>query len=514
MDSNPIIVQCPLSPYNKKMSGKTVRIFDTTLRDGEQSPGISLSVESKVRIANMLDEAGVDCIEAGFAASSEIDREVLSLLSGKLNADVYSLSRCLKSDIDLVKECGINNIHMFIATSDTHLVHKLNKTRDQVLSMVKESVSYASSLGMNIMFSCEDTTRTQYDYLKQVFSVAVEAGAKCINIADTVGAITPDGMYSLVSMLKRDIPNVEISVHCHNDLGLAVANTLFAIDAGATVAQTCFNGIGERTGNASTEEIALNLKLNHEIETIDLSKIELISRNVSRLTGYSIPLNKPVVGKNAFAHESGIHVHGIMKNSSTYESYPPELVGRNRDISIGRHSGSHSILEKLSSMGMRFPEEYTDKLLNAVKNLSLNRGLSDIELVAIAENILWKGKSVERVKLKEFVVVTGKNVTPTATVTIEIDGESSLAAKTGNGPVDAAFNAICSAIDNKITFEELRLESITGGSDSLCEVTVLVRGVNDDSRLSAGKALGMDIVDTTVDAFMQAINRGFERGGI
>ena len=489
-----------------------VRIFDTTLRDGEQSPGIALSAEDKVEIALSLDGYGVDCIEAGFAISSEVDRVALRRLSCMgLRADVYSLARCRKEDIDAVEECGVRFIHLFIATSDSHLKYKLKMTRDEVLAGIRESVSYAKSKEMTVMFSAEDATRTEYGYLKQAYAAAIDSGADIINVPDTVGVTTPGGMYELISMLRKDF-SVPISVHCHNDLGMAVANTLSSVEAGATIVHTCINGIGERSGNASTEEVALNLKLIYGLDTVKLEQTERMSKSIVRYTGYHVSYNKPVVGRNAFAHESGIHVHGILENSETYEPYPPETVGRSRDITIGRHSGEHSVREKLDSMGIPFPEEMMPSLMSEIKNISSEeRSLADIELAAIAENILWKGKTEEPVKLTEFVVLTGKNVTPTATVTVDINGTKTTCAKTGNGPVDAAINAIRAAINNRIMFEELRLESITGGSDSLCEVTVLVKDVQNDGHISAGKSVGLDIVDTTVNAFMQAINRDYAR---
>ncbi len=497
-----------------RSAAKAVRIFDTTLRDGEQSPGIALSAEDKIDIALVLDSYGVDCIEAGFAVSSDVDRMALRRLSCMgLRADIYSLARCRREDIDAVQDCGVNFIHLFIATSDSHLRDKLKMTREQVLEAIRDSVSYAKGKEMEVMFSCEDATRTDYAFLKEAYAAAVSAGASCINVPDTVGIMSPMGMYGLITRLKEDI-GVPISVHCHNDLGLAVANTLSAVDAGATVVHTCMNGIGERAGNAATEEVALNLKLNQGIDTVKLDLTSRVSKTVVRYTGYHLSYTKPVVGRNAFAHESGIHVHGVMSNSSTYEPYPPEMVGRVRDIAVGRHSGEHSVRMKLDGLGVPFPEEMMPQLLKEIKELSSeDRQITDIELAAIAENIIWKGKTEDTIKLTEFAVITGKNVTPTATVTVDIRGERKTVAMIGNGPVDAAINAIRTAVNDRISFEELRLESITGGSDSLCEVTVLVRDVQNDGHISAGKAVGRDIVDTTVDAFMQAINRDYARSG-
>lgn len=489
-----------------------VSIYDTTLRDGEQSPGIALTVDDKVTIARMLDALGVDCIEGGFAASSDTDRKVLTrLVEEGLSADLYSLSRCRNGDIDAVIGCGLKHIHLFIATSDIHLRYKLNKTREEVLEIIRDSVSYAVSKGLEVMFSCEDATRTDYAFLRDAYMAAVDSGASVIDIPDTVGVCMPAGMYEMVSMLIRDTA-APVAVHCHNDLGLAVANSLASVEAGATMVHTCINGLGERAGNAATEEVALNLKLNYDIDTIDLSGVDRISKMVARYTGYPVAYNKPLVGRNAFSHESGIHVHGILNNTETYEPYPPEIIGRSREIAVGRHSGAHSLKDKLSALGISFPDTMLNDLLAEVKSLSVGgKEICDIELAAIAENLLWRGKSEEHVKLSEFIVITGKNVTPTATVTVTVDGVSHTCAQTGSGPVDAAVNAIRGALDYKIAFEELRLESITGGSDSLCEVTVLVKDSTGDGQISAGKAVGIDIVDTTVDAFMQAINRDYSR---
>ena len=503
------------SPYNrlgiKGLKGG-IRIFDTTLRDGEQAPGMSMTPDDKLAVARLLDDLGVDCIEAGFAASSEADRQALREIAAEgLEADIYGLARCVRADIDATCDCGVRNVHLFIATSDNHLEHKLHKTRAQVLDIIRESVSYARSRGLNVMFSCEDATRTELDFLTEAISAAVDSGASVINIPDTVGATVPSGMYELVSTLKSRF-DVPISVHCHNDLGLAVANALAAAEAGAEMVHTCVNGIGERTGNTSTEEFALNLHLNYGVETLDLSKVERTCRMVAKYTGFPIAYNKPLIGKNAFSHEAGIHVHGVLADPSTYEVYPPELIGRTRNIAIGRHSGIHSIKEKLEKLNISFPDELLVPLMKEIKTISVGeREISDIELAAIAENILWQGGTEEVVKLTEFTVLTGKHVTPTATVTLDIKGEKRTCARTGMGPVDAAVTAIRDALDNEICFEELRLESITGGSDALCEVTVLTKNVKGDGNVCAGKAVGIDIIDTTVDAIMQAINRDYAR---
>lgn len=504
------------SPYNQLAKGTVsdkISLFDTTLRDGEQAPGIAMSQDDKIMLAKTIDELEVDTIEVGYAASGDIEKETISkIVDLGLKANICSLARCKKKDIDAVVESGAKNIHLFIATSDIHLKYKLEMSRDDVLDAAVKSVKYAKKNGLTVQFSCEDATRTDFDFLKKVYASAVEAGADSINVPDTVGIAMPKTMGYLISELKKSI-SVPIAVHCHNDLGLAVANSIAAAEAGAEQIHVCVNGIGERAGNASLEEVATCLYVNYGVKTVDLEKVSSVSRAVSRTTGYPIAYNKPIVGRNAFAHEAGIHVHGIMKNANTYEPFPPEMVGMNRIIAIGKHSGEHSVRSRLDLMKIEFPEELMPALMSSIKSLSVGeKEISDIELAAIAENTIWKGKTVDNVKLKEFVVFTGKNATPTATVTIDINGEKKTCANTGFGPVDAAFNAIRGAFNERIEIEEFRLEAITGGSDSLCEVTVMIKDTGNGGKVSVGKSVGLDIVDTSVDAIMEAINRGYAEG--
>lgn len=504
------------SPYNESLLSTDVRnvsIFDTTLRDGEQSPGIALSQDDKISIAKAIDGLGVDVMECGFAASGEMERQTIRRIAGMgLNSRICSLARSMRSDIDAVIDSGSDYIHAFIATSDIHLKYKLKMSRDDVLAKAIDAVEYSKAHGLTVQFSCEDATRTDIGFLKRVYRAVEEAGADTIDVPDTVGVISPVGMANLISDLKKDI-GVPIAVHCHNDLGIAVANSLAAVEAGAEQIHVCVNGLGERSGNAALEEVATSLFINYGIKTVDLAKLGHVSKVVSRYTGYPVAYNKPIVGRNAFAHESGIHVHGILSNTSTYEAFSPEMVGMGRSILVGKHSGVHSVRERLNSMKIAFPEDLMSNLMENIKTISVSGKdvISDIELAVIAENILWKGKSGGCVKLKEFVVFTGKNVSPTATVTIEINGVENTCTRTGLGPVDAAINAIRGAVNEKIALEELRLEAITGGSDSLCEVTVLIKDVQNDGNVSVGKAVGLDIVDTSVDAIMEAIDREYSR---
>ena len=363
-----------------------------------------------------------------------------------------------------------------------------------------------------MQFSCEDATRTELDYMIEVYKAVVDAGACAINVPDTVGVIVPQGMSYMIGEIAKEI-HVPISVHCHNDMGMAVANTLAAVEAGATICQATVNGIGERTGNASLEEVALNLFANYDVQTVDLSRIGQTSRLVERITGFPMAYNKPIVGRNAFAHESGIHVHGVMNNSATYEPFLPELVGVARHIVIGKHSGEHSVRGRLDALKVKFPEEHMPELMTAIKEIAVGgKEIDDAELIAIAEHVLWKKQTkVQTVVLDSIAVVTGKGVTSTATVNLTLDGEKRVKAEIGVGPVDAALKAISEAVNDNITLEEYKLAAITGGSDSICEATVMVKNVQNDGNLSVGKAVGLDVVQTSVDAMMAAINRDFAR---
>ncbi|MDR2698388.1 MAG: 2-isopropylmalate synthase [Candidatus Methanoplasma sp.] len=508
-----------VSHYNQlALSGadpiKEVEIFDTTLRDGEQAPGIALSPEDKMRIAMALDDLGVDIMEAGFAASGETEKDIIrELARSNLDAKICSLARAVRSDIDAVIDTGAGMVHTFIATSALHMEQKLKMTPEQVKAKAVETVEYAKAHGLEVQFSCEDATRSDLNFMKDVLKSVQEAGADSVNIPDTVGVIIPRAMGYLIGELRNTL-RIPISVHCHNDMGLAVANTIAAVDAGATICHVCMNGIGERAGNASLEEVAVNLFANYGIQTIDMSKIGQTSKLVERVTGFNIAGNKPIVGKNAFAHESGIHVHGVMINSLTYEPFLPKMVGVDRAIVIGKHSGAHSVQGRLDALGIKYPQEQMPELLAMIKKIAIGgKEIDDAELLAIVDNIMWKTSTgMGTVSLDELTVLTGKNTTSTAVVTVTMTGGSKrTAAETGVGPVDAAINAIRKAINDKITMEEYKLSAITGKSDSICEVTVMIRNVQNDGALSVGKAVGLDIVETSVDAMMAAINRDFAK---
>ncbi len=508
-----------ISPYNQlALSGvgpiKDVKIFDTTLRDGEQSPGIALSQDDKVRIALALDDLGVDIMEVGFAASGETEKETIKKIrDSNTDATLCSLARSVRSDIDAVIDTGLDYVHTFIATSDLHMKYKLKMKPEDVRARAIDTVEYARAHGLRVQFSCEDATRSELEFMKSVYKGAEEAGASAINIPDTVGVIIPTAMRYLVGEIKKSV-DIPIAVHCHNDMGLAVANTIAAVESGATICHVCMNGIGERTGNAALEEVTLNLFANYGINTVDLSKIGKTSKIVERVTGFNMAYNKPIIGRNAFAHESGIHVHGIMNNTSTYEPFLPELVGVDRHIVLGKHSGAHSVQGRLDALGIKFPADHMNDLMETIKNIAIGgKEIDDAELMVIVDNLMYKkGMADKRVSLDQLTVLTGKNTTSTATVTVTIGGtDKRTVASIGVGPVDAAINAIRLAVNENITMEEYKLSAITGKSDSICEVTVMVKNVQNDGGLSVGKAVGLDIVETSVDATMAAINRDFAR---
>ncbi|ABP51609.1 homocitrate synthase family protein [Pyrobaculum arsenaticum] len=362
-----------LSAYG--FGARTIRIFDTTLRDGEQMPGVALSPSEKLQIALALDEAGVDMIEAGFAAVSKDEQMAIRQISKEVaTAKVVSLARMAKSDVDAALDADVDMIHLFIATSDIHLKYKLGITREEAIRRIEEVVSYAKSHGVDILFSAEDATRSDLDFLVEAYKTAISAGADEINVPDTVGVMTPSRMVYLIGYLKQRLPPVPMHVHCHDDFGMAVANTVTAIENGADVAQVVVNNFGERAGNAALEEVvaAVHYLLGYKTN-IKLEKLYELSQLVSKLFGIPVPPNKAVVGENAFSHEAGIHVHGVLNNPFTYEPMRPEDVGNRRRIVLGKHSGRHAVVWALKNIGVEPTDDLVDYVLNAVKELAVRK---------------------------------------------------------------------------------------------------------------------------------------------
>lgn len=497
----------------KALGGKAypqrVKILDTTLRDGEQTPNVALSLDDKIKIAQALDDLGVDIIEAGFPITSEGEKDAVRAI-GKLGlkAEVLGLSRCNKTDIDTVIDCDLKSIHVFIATSDIHMQSKLKMTRDQVVEKAVWAVDYAKSHGMTVEFSPEDATRSEIDFLKRVMQAVQDVKADRIDIPDTVGVMIPQAMGDLITDLKT-VARVPLAVHCHDDFGLSVSNSLAAVLAGAEEVHCTINGLGERAGNAALEEVTVGLATFFGVKTnIDLRKLTHVSRLVSHLTGVQVQPNKAIVGDNAFAHESGIHVHGVLGEAFTYEAITPESVGKERAFVIGKHTGTHAVQSKLKSYGIEMPEHHLKDLVIRIKKLSEGgKKFDDAELIALAYDVLGKTEEPSCVKLEEFAVFTGINFTPTAVVTLDVAGQHKRASESGIGPIDASLNAIRSAVNRNIVLKEYRLEAIAGGSDALCEVTVKLADKRDDSILSLGKSVGPDIVLTSVEAEIISLNR-------
>jgi 2-isopropylmalate synthase len=484
-------------------------ILDTTLRDGEQTPGVSLTSDEKVEIAKKVSELGVDVIEAGFPIASEGEYEAVKRIAGLgLSSKVAALARANRKDVELAVSTGAQRVHVFIATSDIHMKYKLKMTREEVLNAISEWISYVRDRGLEVEFSAEDSTRSDRGFLIQAFKTAASSGAKMLDIADTVGIASPQLMTELVTQVKSEIPGVGVSVHCHNDFGLATANTLAAIVAGADQFHGTINGIGERAGNVSIEEVAVGLKMLYGIETgIKFEKIYETSKLVEKLTGVQVSKNKPLVGDNAFGHESGIHTHGILSNPLTYEPISPELIGRKRWFMAGKHAGSHGIAAMLKEMGVQFSNEQLNAIVNQVKALGdKGKQVTDADLYAIASSVTGSAPK-KFVNVEGLVSVTGVNVLPTTSIRLLFSGKTLESSSTGIGPVDASLRAIQKALEGTMTLylREYSIQAVTGGSDSLAQVSVKVE--DESGHVASSTFTGPDIVMASVEAMIDGINK-------
>jgi 2-isopropylmalate synthase len=489
-----------------------IRIFDTTLRDGEQTPGVALTPEQKLGIAQKLDALGVDAIEAGFPVISNGEMEGIRLVSNaNLRAEICGLARTEKKDIDAAVSVGLKYIHTFIATSDIHLKYKLKMTKDQALAKAIEAVEYGKSLGLQVEFSAEDATRTEREFLKKVFKEVANAGADRIDIPDTVGYSTP-GYIAEITKDAIEASHLPTSVHCHDDFGLAVANTISSIQAGAQCAHVTINGIGERAGNASLEELVMALQclqFDKKYETnINTKLLYETSRYVSSVAGVHVQPNKAIVGENAFGHESGIHTHGVLNNPLTYEPISPELVGRTRWFQVGKHAGAHGVSAMLEEYGIQPTREQTQEILERVKKLGdQGKHVTDVELLSITGEVMQTQGLKRLVHLTGFSVSTGIGNMPYAFVKLNIEGKDFIGTDYGVGPVDASINAIQKITGEiaKVRIKDYKLDSIAGGSDALCEVTIKVEDAY--GNLASAKSIGEDIVITSVQAMIDGINR-------
>ena len=485
-----------------------IYFLDTTLRDGEQTPGVALTVDEKIQIAQKLNDLGIDKIEAGFPIASngefEACKEIKSL---DLDSTVVGLARCVKKDIDSVLDADLDYSHIFIGTSPLHRDYKLKMSKETIISTAVEAVLYAKDHGLSVEFSAEDATRTEKEFLLEFYQSVVDCGIDFINIPDTVGILTPIMTNELISFMKNNF-KTPLSVHFHNDFGLATANTLTAIECGANQAHVTVNGMGERTGNCSLEELAVLLHAAYNINiNIDTSQLYSLSDFVGRLTGVKMPVNKPIVGDNAFAHESGIHVHGILNNSLTYEPISPELVGHNRKIILGKHTGANALKSKLTDYHINLTDEQFEKVFSQIKSLGdKGKCITDDDLKAIALTELGSARETP-IKLNSLGLLCGDIVSPTATVKLEIDGVEKETSSIGVGAVDAALKAIGLLIKDtmEIELEEYNLEAINGGTDALADVFVI--SSDDEGNKSTGRAINDDVVMASVLAVLDSINK-------
>ena len=499
---------------------KRIKIFDTTLRDGEQSPGCSMNLSEKIEMAKQLDKLGVDIIEAGFAIASPMDhKSVQAIASAVTNCTVASLARCTKGDIDAawdaVKEANHPRIHVFLATSNIHMEYKLKMTREEVLQRITDMVGYARSKCADIEFSAEDASRSEWDFLAQCYSNAVAAGATTLNVPDTVGYSTPQEMADLITYLRANvtgIENVDISVHCHDDLGMAVANSLACIKAGATQVECTVNGIGERAGNASLEEIVMALHTRrdfYDAETnINTRQIYRSSKLLSNITGVPIPPSKAVVGANAFAHESGIHQHGVIANAQTYEIMNSTDVGIPQNTMVlGKHSGKHALREKLASMGYEISDQEMEKVFARFKILAdKKKNITTADLVALV--LHRHNANYETCQLVSHVVNAGDGVPNTSCVKLKRAGEELEEVAIGSGPLDASFKAINRMLGLDIKLDSFSLNAVTDGEDAIGEAVVKIEAPN--GRRYTGTGLSTDIIESSIRAYVNGINKMME----
>ena len=491
-------------------------IFDTTLRDGEQSPGASMTVPEKCRIAEMLDQMGVDVIEAGFAIASEGDFQAVREIAGLCKrAVVCSLSRAADADIDRAAEAleraERKRIHTFISTSPLHMKVKLQLEPEQVLERVVRSVTRARGYTDDVEWSAEDGSRTEHDFLMRCIEAAIDAGATTVNIPDTVGYAYPEEFADLIRLIRNSVPNIDkavLSVHCHNDLGLAVANSLRAVEAGARQIECTINGIGERAGNAALEEIVMAVKTRQDRLAygvdIDTTQIMKLSRQVSASTGFNVQPNKAIVGKNAFAHESGIHQDGMLKNAETYEIMRPEDIGLARSsLVMGKHSGRHAFRKKLDELGYALGDNALNDAFVRFKELAdKKKEVFDDDIVALVDDQI--AAADQRVKFISLEVRCGSEIKPRASLALDVDGERKATDAEGDGPVDATFAAIRKLVPHEAKLSLFQINAVTEGTDAQAVVTVRLE---EDGKTVAGMSADTDTLVASARAYLGALNK-------
>ena len=493
-----------------------IRIFDTTLRDGEQSPGATMTLDEKIQVAELLDDMGVDIIEAGFPIASNGDFEAVSKIAERSqNSIIAGLARAIPEDIDrageAVKKARRGRIHTFVSTSPIHLEHQMRKNEEEVLEIIKKTVTLARSYVEDVEWSGMDATRTSIDFLCKCCEVAIKNGATTINIPDTVGYAIPHEFNNLIKTLRERVPGADsviFSTHCHNDLGLAVANSLAGVDAGARQIECTINGLGERAGNAALEEVVMAINTRSDAlpykTKIDTTKILRASKLVSAITSFPVQYNKAIVGKNAFAHESGIHQDGMLKNSQTYEIMNPEAIGlKESSLVMGKHSGRHAFREKLADLGYKLGDNAFQDAFERFKTLAdKKKNIYDEDIMALVDDEI--SSTSERLKFKSLIVNAGTQGPQSAELEMEVDGDVLKNKSTGDGPVDAIFNCIKSIFPHEASLPLYQVQAVTEGTDAQAEVSVRLE---DEGISFTGRGADTDTLVASARAYISALNR-------
>ena len=497
-----------------------VIVFDTTMRDGEQSPGASMSLDEKLELSKILEDMRVDVIEAGFPIASNGDFEAVreiskivteSTICGLARAGMVDIERCAEA----IRPARRGRIHTFLSTSPSHRDHILKASQEDILEMITKSVGHARNLCGDVEWSAQDATRTEQEFLRRCVEAAIKAGAKTINIPDTVGYTYPSEYADIFRDLIENVPGADtviFSTHCHNDLGLAVANSLAGVQGGARQVEVAINGIGERAGNAALEEVVMALKVRGDAlpfhTGIETQHITRASRYVSAITGFPVQFNKAIVGKNAFAHESGIHQDGMLKNAETYENMRPEDVGQgSTNLVMGKHSGRHAFREKLKELGYELGQNALNEAFQRFKDLAdKKKHVFDDDIIALVDDALASG--ADRIQVKHLRVIAGTDGPQEATLTVTVDGEERTAAATGDGPVDAVFNAIHEVVPHTAILRLFQVHAVTEGTDAQAQVSVRLE---EDGRIATGQAADTDTLTASAKAYVNALNNLFAR---
>lgn len=497
-----------------KHSRRKITVFDTTLRDGEQTPGVSFTLSEKVEIAHQLSDIGVHIIEAGFPASSPDEQITVKAIAAEdMKAIVCGLARATMHDVDKCIDADVDMVHIFIPTSEVQRVHTIRKSHEEVVAITGDIIRYARDHCDQVLFSAMDATRTSIPELIEVYSAAVNAGATAINVPDTVGVATPTSMKAMIESLRPNIP-CTIDVHCHNDFGMATANTISAIEAGADQVQVTVNGIGERAGNADFACTVMALESIYGFDTgIKTKRLVETSRMISRFSGIMLPPSYPVTGEFAFSHESGIHSQGVIEHSSTFEPgiMTPEMVGHRRRLKLGKHVGRHAVREMLKQVHISPEESQIDEIILRIKQIS-SRGkkVTEHDLYEIAETVTGMSAGGRYIELVDIGIMSGNHMIPTATVRARVNGVEEICCSTGNGPVDAAIKALIGTVPKPAHLKEFNISAISEGSDAIGHVTVVIE--DEKGRIFDASSSGDDIVLASTEAVINALNMVYRNG--